>query len=60
MPERIERLGATVFQVPAAAALPDLIARIARHWAELHEADPALALELARKLPETEIRRADR
>lgn len=28
-----------------------------RLWAELHEADPALALELARKLPGMQIRR---
>ncbi len=57
MPDRIDRLGATVFTVPSPDALPDLIARIARLWAELHEADRALALEVARKLPGMEIRR---
>jgi hypothetical protein len=47
-----------VFRVPEKAELPDLIARIVRLWAELHEADPALARELARKLPVAEIRRS--
>lgn len=57
MPDRIPALGAIVLVVPARDALPDLLARIARLWAELHEADPELALELARKLPETKIER---
>jgi len=35
-----------------------LVARIARLWAELHEADRDLALEVARKLPTMEIRRS--
>lgn len=48
-----------VLRVPPAADLPDLVARIVRLWAELHEADPALARELARKLPAAGIRRPD-
>jgi hypothetical protein len=44
-------------RAPDPAELPDLVARIVRLWAELHEADPALARELARKLPGAEIRR---
>lgn len=60
MTDRIDRLGATVFEVPDREALPDLLARIARLWAELHEADRDLALELARKLPTMEIRRLGR
>ena len=55
--DRIDELRATVFDVPSPDALPDLIARIARLWAELHEADAELAAELARKLPATEIQR---
>jgi hypothetical protein len=55
--DRIQGLAATVFYVPLRAELPKLISRIARPWAELHEADPALARELARKLPAMEIRR---
>lgn len=43
---------------PAPPELPTLIARIARLWAELHEADRDLALELARKLPGMTIERA--
>jgi len=58
MAERVGRLGATVFKVPSPAELPDLAARVARLWAEIHEADPELALEIARKLPTMEIRRA--
>jgi hypothetical protein len=57
MPDRLKRLGATVMVVPAPDALPDLVARIARLWAELHEADRELALEVARKLPTMEIHR---
>lgn len=57
MADRIRGLGATVTVVPAPEALPDLVSRIARLWAELHEADPELALEVARKLPAMEIRR---
>jgi hypothetical protein len=56
--DRIAHLAATVFAVPPPDDLPTLIGRIARLWAELHEADRDLALELARKLPETEISRA--
>jgi len=51
-------LGAVVLNVPAREELPALVSRVARLWAELHEADRELALELARKLPEMEIRRA--
>jgi hypothetical protein len=58
MTDRLKGLGATVFAVPAEAELPDLVARIARLWAELHEADRDLALEVARKLPAMEIRRS--
>jgi hypothetical protein len=57
MADRIPKLGATVFKVPAPAQLPDLVARVARLWAEIHEADRELALELAHKLPDMEIRR---
>lgn len=57
MPDRIKDLGTMVFQVPEAKDFPELVARIARHWAELHEADRELALELARKLPMMRIRR---
>jgi hypothetical protein len=55
MADRIHELGATVVAVPAPDALPDLLSRIARLWAELHEADRDLALELARKLPDMTI-----
>lgn len=57
MGDRIERLGATVWKIPAKDDLPDAIARVARLWAEIHEADQELAVELARKLPGMEIRR---
>lgn len=57
MVDRIHRLGTMVFQVPEPQDFPDLVARIARLWAELHEADPEMALELARKLPAMQIRR---
>lgn len=57
MTDRIHQLGTMVFQVPEPKDFPDLVARIARLWAELHEADAALALELARKLPAMQIRR---
>lgn len=60
MTDRIQKLGATVFTVPSREQLPDLVARVARLWAEIHEADSALALEIARKLPDMEIRRVDR
>ena len=56
MAERIRQLGATVLAAPSLAEIPALIARIARLWAELHEADRELALELARKLPLTHIK----
>lgn len=58
MADRIHELGATVLVVPAPDALPDLVSRIARLWAELHEADRDLALEVARKLPRMRIERA--
>jgi hypothetical protein len=51
-------LGATVMAVPTPDTLPELVARIVRLWAELHEADRQLALELARKLPDAEITRS--
>lgn len=57
--DRLQGLGATVMRVPDRQELPNLVARIVRLWAELHEADPALARELARKLPAAEIRRSD-
>ena len=57
MGERIERLGATVWTIPAKDDLPDAVARVARLWAEIHEADRELALELTRKPPGMEIRR---
>ncbi len=57
MADRIHGLGTTVMVVPAPEALADLVARIARLWAELHEADRDLALELARKLPSMRIER---
>lgn len=60
MPDRIPLLSAAVIRVPAPHELPALVARIARLWAELHEADRELALELARKLPDTTIVRSDR
>lgn len=56
-PDRIVKLSATVFNVPSPTELPDLLGRVARLWAEIHEADPDLAMELARKLPGTEIKR---
>ena len=57
MPDRIGRLGAAVFSVPSREDFGQHISHITRLWAELYEADPELALELARKLPETEISR---
>lgn len=59
MAERIHGLGATVLEVPARDELPILVSRVARLWAEIYEADHELALELARKLPTMEIRRAE-
>jgi hypothetical protein len=56
--DRIQNLGAMVAKIPDRADWPNLIARIARMWAELHEADQALARELARKLPAMRISRA--
>lgn len=50
-------LGATVFEIPDVNAVPNLIARIARLWAELHEYDRDLALSVARALPHMEIER---
>ncbi len=38
MADRIRGLGATVSVVPAPDALPDLVSRIARLWAELAQA----------------------
>lgn len=55
MSDRIHELGAVVTRVPEPNELPDLVARVARLWAEIHAADPELADELARKLPETVI-----
>lgn len=57
MTDRIHALGATVTRVPEAHELPDLVARVARLWAEIHAADPELAAELARRLPAMEITR---
>lgn len=57
MPDRIHDLGATVLRVPAPEELPDLLARIARLFAELHTADPELAAELLTKLPAMRIYR---
>lgn len=57
MADRIHGLGATVMTVPRVEDLPALISRVARLWAEIHAADPDLALELARKLPKMEIRK---
>lgn len=57
MRDRIPALGASVYQLPEAKDLPLLVARITRLWAELHEADAALALELAAKLPLMRISR---
>lgn len=57
MSDRIPRLGALVVSVPRRDEWPDLVARIARLWAELATADRELALELARKLPTMEINR---
>lgn len=54
---RIHNLGANVFRVPDKSEIPDLVARIVRLWAELHEADAALAYELAEKLPTARINR---
>lgn len=54
---RIDGLGARVMRVPEREEIPDLVARITRLWAELHEADAALAKELARKLPHTRVTR---
>ena len=56
---RIQRLGAAVLAVPLPDEFPNRIAQIARLWAELHEADPDLANELAWRLPDTEIHRHD-
>lgn len=57
MHDRIHGLGATVLNVPSPDELPTLVGRVARLWAEIHEADRELALELARKLPNMEIKR---
>ncbi len=50
-------LGAAVSRVPPPEEIPALVARIARLWAELHEADPDLARTVARSLPSMEIER---
>lgn len=55
MSGRIHGLGAIVTRVPEPEELPDLVARVARLWAEIHAADPELADELARRLPDTEV-----
>lgn len=57
MADRIKWLSATVYTTPEPDELPDLVSRIARLWAELHEADRELALEVAAKLRDMEIRR---
>ncbi|GAN80361.1 hypothetical protein SAMN02746095_03848 [Acidocella aminolytica 101 = DSM 11237] len=54
--DRLQGLGATVLRTPDQSELPNLVAMIVRLWGELHTADPALARELARKLPAAEIR----
>jgi hypothetical protein len=51
------QLGATVLKVPEPGEIPALVARIARLWAELHEADPNLARAVARSLKDMEIKR---
>jgi len=51
------QLAATVFKVPEPGEIPALVARIARLWAELHEADRDLALAVARSLSRMEISR---
>lgn len=51
------KLGAVVSKVPNPDELPTLVAKIARLWAELHEANPSLALEVARALPSMKITR---
>jgi hypothetical protein len=55
--DRLHDLGANVIRVPERSELPELVARIVRLWAELHEADAPLARELARKLPNARINR---
>jgi hypothetical protein len=56
--DRIHTLGAVVMEVPSAERVTStLIPRICRLWAEIHEFDPDLALELARKLPDMKIMR---
>lgn len=55
MTDRIHELGAVVTRIPAPDELPDLVARVARLWAEIHAADPELAAELARRLPDTDV-----
>lgn len=55
MPERIGRLGATIFRKPTPEEIPDLVAKITRLWGELKTADIELAMELAQKLPDAEI-----
>jgi hypothetical protein len=58
--DRISVLGAVVMEVPSAERVTStLIPRICRLWAEIHEFDPDLALELARKLPDMKITRLD-
>lgn len=53
-------MGAIVLRVPERDEIPTLVARIARLWAELHEADPELALRVAAGLPHMTITRSDR
>ena len=57
MADKIKQLGAAVLRVPKTEELPELISRIARLWAEIHEADRELALEILRKLPDMKIER---
>ncbi len=55
--DRLHGLGANMIRAPELTELPELVALIVRLWAELHEADAALARELARKLPTARINR---
>ena len=49
--DQLRTLGAPVFETPAPSAIPDLVARIARLWAELHEADNGMdGWQMARRL----------
>ena len=58
-PGSIGQLWVVGIEVPQPEELPALIARIARLWAGLHEANPDLAHTLLAHLPKTKIFRAD-